>query len=632
MEQQTQDIVSGLSSKFPEWAIKWMPMAIILVSIGMIYGRVLGFEFVTYDDYDLIYNNTAYLGKISNVADAFRTPGLNVGHGTRMYYRPIQVISHIIDYQVWGLNAFGFHLTSLLLHALTTIILYQLLCLIIGDHLWSFIVSLLFALHPIQTEAVAWISGRVDVLLAFFIVLMMLFYVRTRKKIGHNRINVAMTILFFVAALFSKEPAIPYLLLIPLYEVSRGEVKLQRIFTRQNTGIFFVMGIVILIYGVIRMNIFGDVIGTKNTFDISQTLKRIETVPAVLAEHLALLCAPFRLSVAHPLNDLIWVRSPWSWIAFVFFLLIVAGLWWSWKKDRLIFLGLGWLAITLFPMLNIVPIAVPVMEHRLYLPMVGFAIAFTRGIFILLRAIRLERLGAIVMFVLVAVSAAISYSRLSVWTNSAMLWEDAIEKAPTSSRSYFNLAGYYFEHQQFDKTIDLMKTYMRLNPNDQMGLIKLRQSYFAANRIVDAAQVSRSLIPFHPMDPNGYIETAELYLEASLPESAIVVCNAGLAAVPRSFLLHDMLGHAYSQLQNDTLAEGHYKEALTMNPDYAASRIGLGILYARRGDRADAIASIEAGMKYSRPPDDVVRLLYQLYLESNQNQKAETLRNDYNFR
>jgi tetratricopeptide (TPR) repeat protein len=289
--------------------------------------------------------------------------------------------------------------------------------------------------------------------------------------------------------------------------------------------------------------------------------------------------------------------------------------------------------IGLLPALDIFPVAVPILEHRLYLPMAGFVIAAVVGIPAITRRIHRPQIGGPVLVALLAVCCLLSYLRLPVWRNSESLWKDAIEKAPTDSRSYYNLAGYYYDHQHFDQTIEYMKMYINLKPNDPLGYGKLEQTYVADNRFAEAAQVSRARIIFRPASPNGYLETAKLYLKASLPESAIVVCNAGLAAVafPNRFILDDMLGHVYTQMQNDTLAERYYREALLSYPDYGLSQIGLGVLAARRGDRAGAIASIEAGMKSSRLPEDVVRLLFHLYIETHQNEKADMLRQQYKF-
>ena len=95
---------------------------------------------------------------------------------------------------------------------------------------------------------------------------------------------------------------------------------------------------------------------------------------------------------------------------------------------------------------------------------------------------------------LIAALAIGSMLRLPVWQNSETLWRDAIEKSPEASRSYFNLAGYYFERQEYEKTIGLMKTYVALKPDDALGYVKLGQTLQIAGRNDEASQVRRALI------------------------------------------------------------------------------------------------------------------------------------------
>src|SRR3990170_1688363 len=94
------------------------------------------------------------------------------------YYRPIINLSYSIDYWIWGLNPFGFHLTNILAHTFTGIVLYFILLRILRQQSVAFLASILFLAHPIHTEAVAWVSGRADMIFTLFYLLSILFYIR----------------------------------------------------------------------------------------------------------------------------------------------------------------------------------------------------------------------------------------------------------------------------------------------------------------------------------------------------------------------------------------------------------------------------------------------------------------------
>src|SRR2546422_736023 len=123
---------------------------IIVVAICAVYSQAVRFDFVTYDDYDLISQNTDYLGNLRNLATSFTTHVFSTHRAESAYYRPLLLASFILDYRLWGLNPFGFHLVNILLHAAAAIVLYFLALRVSRESTVSLMTSLLFALHPVQ--------------------------------------------------------------------------------------------------------------------------------------------------------------------------------------------------------------------------------------------------------------------------------------------------------------------------------------------------------------------------------------------------------------------------------------------------------------------------------------------------
>jgi tetratricopeptide (TPR) repeat protein len=175
-------------------------------------------------------------------------------------------------------------------------------------------------------------------------------------------------------------------------------------------------------------------------------------------------------------------------------LVLIAAIWRSWSRKWSGRAGFAWFGIGLLPLLGIFPLAVQLLEHRLYAPMAGVAIAVAGGISISWQNPTSRKVIVSSGVALLAFLAVLSMNRLQVWQNSETLWLDAIEKAPTAGRSYFNLAGYYYEHRRYDRTIAHMKSYIGIQPNDPMGYIKLRQTYEITGRSDEAAETQRKLI------------------------------------------------------------------------------------------------------------------------------------------
>jgi tetratricopeptide (TPR) repeat protein len=155
------------------------------------------------------------------------------------------------------------------------------------------------------------------------------------------------------------------------------------------------------------------------------------------------------------------------------------------------------------------------------------------------------------------VLAALTWVRLPAWADSEALWLDAIAKEPGGARSYFNLAGYYFEHRQFDRTAALLEKYVALKPDDFTGFTKLRQTYFLAGRPMDAARVCRTMIERDPTNPGRYVEAGVLFEKLGIGDSVVSVYEEGLRVNPDFYQLHKRLGLWYRSTGNPGKAAWH---------------------------------------------------------------------------
>ncbi len=514
---------------------------------------------------------------------------------------------------------------NILLHLLTAAIVLLIAFKATGDPATALVSAFLFSLHPVQTETVAWISGRNDLLLGLFVTLALLLFAAYRNN-PHRQLLFAGSIAAFVLALFTKESAVSYALLFPLYDICFPGPEGNKVNALKKTADYFLIALLVVGYMAIRSSVIGSLISAEQFAGGTTFAERLGHAPGLFAEHLALLIAPFHLSIAHPTGESFWLQPSHQIFCYAVLLAVAGAVWLCWRYDRVALFGLLWMLVGFLLLLNIIPVAVPILEHRLYLPTVGFAIFLSRLIMLLLRRVSNPQVVTAVLEILVITCGIITWNRLSVWQNSETLWQDAIEKAPSYSRSYFNLAGYYFEHQQYNRTVDLMKTYIRLRPDDPAGYLKLRQTYYTTGNYSEAARLTSAMIERNPGNTELYVEAAEFYMRANQLDSALFIYQEGLDVIPNSSVLHDLAGRTYVRLHNEKEAEHHYQEAIELNPEYHAAYFDLGILYTSQGNYQNAIARIEKGMLFGIPPADIVQLLYQLYIKTNQKEKATTLR------
>jgi 4-amino-4-deoxy-L-arabinose transferase-like glycosyltransferase len=331
-------------------------------------------------------------------------------------------------------------------------------------------------------------------MLGLFILLMALLYVLSWQAGGKQRIYRWLSVVAFTAALFTKESAAFYLLLLPVVDASQRGTPLRDFFSLRYMRSIALFVLCLLGYLAIRASVIGGVIGAEALYGATPFIDRLAHVPAVVSEHLKFILIPFGYTVVHPFDRLLWLDQPWALVSWCIVLFLFAAIWRSWSRKWPARSGLAWFAIGLLPLVGIFPLAVQILEHRLYVPMAGVAIAVAAGISTLWQNRSSRKVIVPSAVALLALFAILSMDRLPVWQNSETLWSDAIEKAPTMGRSYFNLAGYYYEHRQYDRTIGLMKSYIGLRPDDPMGYIKLGQTFEMTGRSDEAAETQRKLI------------------------------------------------------------------------------------------------------------------------------------------
>jgi len=590
----------------------WKYLLIICLGVVIVYLQSVRFDFVNYDDPELVYENASYIGDVSNVFNAFTTHAFTTKRKESVYYRPVLLISYIVDYQIWKLNPAGYHITNILLHCIAAIIIFLLFESILNDKLLSLFGGLLFSLHPIQVESAAWIAGRNDVLLGLFVSLMIYFYVLHHNEPGRGKFYFTLTAACYSLALFTKESAAFFVLLLPAYDLTIRRASVRSLFHRSAMMKYFALAFMLGLYLLIRFSIFGEVVGAEKLYGRLSLPGRLYLIPALISENLSLLFFPFRLSVEHPLDNIIWLEPPWNIFAVIITASFIVTVWLAWKYRPALSFGLTWLFVGLIPVLNIFPVAVPILEHRLYAASVGFIlslICFLR----FLSSRYSKRTVQGVSIILIAASAIMSFIRMPVWKNGESLWLDAIEKAPTASRSYFNLAGYYFERRQYDKTTGLLLKYIELKPEDFLGYSKLRQTYLINQQYDKSISVCRQMIAMDPKNQNRYLDLGLLFDKFNLTDSITSLYQEALSIDSTFYLIHDHLGTVYQKLNNVQQAEYHYQKALEIKPDYAQAYFHIGSLAASSGRNSEALKWIDQGMKFAPAPDDVVQLRSYLF-------------------
>lgn len=425
-----------------------------------------------HDDVIFIQNNRT-LGDWSDVPSLFLRSSTAGGAVSiiNSYYRPFLDVLYKIQYILFDFNPHGYHLFNVLLHGVNGILVYRLIRSLLKNsggvnlspEAFAFCTAMFFLIHPVQTEAVACIAGVSNLIFAFFCLLSLICYVKTRQK-EPSRYGIlwyAAALIFFWAALFSKEQAIMLPLLVVLYEGTLAAPRLGASASLRTTALR-VAGFFIAAFGYLSFR--SVVAGNSLAFILAykgELILRILHIPEVLLMFLGTLVFPYDLHYYRSTDIL---QSPFlsSVLLGVFAGTLIFLIRCLPKEDRpwLIF-ACGWFLIALLPTLNIVPLIneyslILTAEHFLYLPIVGFILfALLAGNFVVQEIFKQKsfRIKVLAVSVLAFLCVTATIKQNTYWQGEIPLFERVVRFEKNFGRGHLLLAKAYYFHQEYDRAI-----------------------------------------------------------------------------------------------------------------------------------------------------------------------------------
>lgn len=531
----------------------------------LLYIKSVSYDFSGLDDTTIIKDNFETLKSLSNLPVAFTTDAfLNDSGGA--VYRPLQTVVYMLDAAVAGQNAWIYHLSNLLIHLLTVITLYFFLKKIgINDEI-SFILSLIFAVHPLFTQAVCWIPSCGDLLLTLFTLLSFITYLRYFSD--QKLITLLLHSAAFFLALLSKETAIllPFLIVAYLFFVIRKRPEQKTVLLTLASWIlpFF-------IYIYLRQVLAG-IESSSGNFGLTAFLQNLAVIPITFGKFFI----PYNLNTM-PLFDNISIAI--GLIVLILFVLIVLKI--KQKETSKILLGLTWFIIfTIPPMListKITEIGFNYFEHRTYLPMIGVILIFGFLLNKTLDRISVKKIYNTAIPIIV-VFAFISFTHSQVFADPVLFFNSAITTNNGNAVAYNSLGNYYYKqgnikeaYVNFKNAIQICSTYS--TPYIFSGLIRSSKgNYTEAERYFSLG------IKYDTLNTGISIGTAKAISNLAITkiklkkyDDAISLFEKAAYIDRKNDQIHYMLGTAYSITEDYAGAIKEYKIAISLNnlnPEY----------------------------------------------------------------
>ena len=603
----------------------YMICLFLVIATLAVYWQVLNNDFVIYDDDKYVTENT-HVHK--GVTFDSLTWAFTSSHASN--WHPLTWISHMIDYQLYGLNARGHHLTSLLFHVANTLLLFLILVRMTGTLWQSSFVAALFALHPLHVESVAWVAERKDVLSTFFMMLTVwayILYVKKREIKGY-----LLVVLFFVLGLMSKPMLVtlPFILLLldfwPL-----GRLCLLRdtknVATGQHTNEradifrlvlekapFFALAVGSSIVTFIVQE-RGGAMEIAKTYSI-QT--RIINAFVAYTEYIVDMIWPVKLALLypHPGNSLQLWKGVVAGFALVLITILVIR-----KARRIPYLAVGWLwyIVTLIPVIGIVQVGSQAMADRYtYVTLIGLFIIIAWGANDLLskwrhRKIWLSTLAAIILPVLIV----LTWKQVQYWENGITLFKHTLRHTSNNYVIHNNLGIVLREQGRTEEAIKHYLQALRSNPDYALAHYNLSNAYAEQGKNKKVIEACKHAIRIKPDYADAHYNLGVAYGGSGKYEEAVEAFKQVIRIDSNYLQAHYNLGGVYAGLGKYRDAIEAFQQVIRIDPDYALVRNNLGIAYGALGRYKEAAEAFQQAIRIDPDDADAYLSLGIAYLSLN---------------
>lgn len=554
--------------------LRWGAAALVVLLLA-VYARTWGHAFVEFDDPLYVTANPGVLAGLSwdGLAWAFTTPRAFVFH-------PLTWLSYQLDVTLFGAGRAGpFLLVNLLLHGVASLALLVLLARTTGRPLASLAVAALFALHPLQVEPVAWVSGRKEVLAGAFFMLTLVAYHAYARRPGAARYAVVAALA--AACLLAKGTlvALPFLLLLlDLWPLRRRE-PLRRLVIEK-------LPLLLLVALDLALQLHFEARTVAVSGEDPALAERIPVAILNTAAVVGRFLWPTSLSIVYPTPGQVGLppaaASLWLPVG-IALVAATAGAAALWRRAPFVTVGWLWFLAALGPMSGIVPTGLRVMHDRYaYVPLVGLAILLVFGIERLAAGSRAgRRLGPGGLAAAVAVCAVLSYQQAGVWRDSRTLFDHALTVNPRNPVVLFSRGSMFARAGDVARARADFERALAIQPDLADAHVSLGFLKGQAGDLDGALAHFRRAVALRPDWPRARTNLGNALEARGENGEALGHFEHAVAAGPETADAHYWLALALERRGRLDAARRHYTRALELDPTHSWSREALG----RLGDR-----------------------------------------------
>ncbi len=543
---------------------------LILAGALVAFAPCLSNGFVNSDDNEYVTENSLVqdgsVGGLKRLVSSFA-----LGN-----YQPLTMLSYWVEYRFFGLRPFGYHLTNLILHLGNCLLVWWFLWALTKDLPVACVCALLFGIHPLHVETVAWVSERRNLLYTLFFLSSAICYCRYLSR-GQKRGYYYGTLLLFVLSLSAKAQAVmlPFVLMLVEYYVG---VPLTRQLLKNKLPFLF-FSVLFVSLTVFAHHAIGGIRHEAGA-DIAA---RLAIAGSCVTFYLGKVFAPLNLSCLYPYEGL----KPLSSYAYPVIICVVlcAGTVLSARYTRKIAFGFFFFLLTLLPVLQFIPIASTVVaDHYMYLSTLGVLYLIAAAVCWAARrkgriGFFLKIAGAVFLIGAGVGGIMLARQRCTVWKDSVALWSDVLQKYPRAATAYNNRGAEFLARKDYGRAYADFTAALAIDPGFFEAHFNIASLLAESGKDGEAIARAHTVLKINPGHRRAYELLMNVYGRKKDHEAMIRVCTALLEREPRNGTAFNNLCSAYGSRGEYEKAIECGKAAVALNPRSVSAHRNLATAY-----------------------------------------------------
>lgn len=583
--KQSTKPASKLQSSKPKSYIPWLIFAMFGITV-ISYFPSLSNQFTNWDDPGYVLENEL----VKSLS------GTNIKAIFSQYvlgnYHPITILSYAFNFSISKFTPFGYIFTNLVFHLMNVYLVYVITKKLFNTTI-AFITAILFGIHPMHVESVAWIAGRKDMLYTFFYLGGIYFYLKFcegDKTLKSQVINYILILSFFVLSLLSKAVAVtlPVIFFLIDYLLKR-KFSYKMIFEKIP---FLILSVIIGFIAIKAQKSSGSILDVP-VFSYFQAII-IAAYSAIF--YIFKFILPINLSAFYPYPDSIPQSLPWNYYAsFILFIALLFSIFIPFRKNRILVFGLMFFLITVALVLQFFSVGSAVAADRYtYLPYMGLSIIIgyyfdkiQKGEIKVLQQFRngIKFIGIAVILIF----TYITFNQTKVWATSETLFTNVINNYSNVPVAYNNRGNYYSLKEKYDSAFDDYCMAIKMNKSFQNAYVNRANIYSLKGKFNESIEDYTNAINLNPKDFNAYFNRSVTYSKLKMFEKALIDCNIADEIKPASPNVIVNRADILFNLNRYKEAIENYNRYLTFNINSDITLYNIGKAYFNFGDFQKAV-------------------------------------------